>query len=262
MRKIFATCLLPFALCGAAHAAAGDQLFKREVRDGLDIRVMADGQAPAPGQLGREVYRNAGAADSDDLKPYVKTDMYARLGGSITTDWLSGDAKSEFGRAEVKNGYSAQIGIGWNTSDIVRLETGFQYNSIRLGKTYWAESKLGAAAQQIYGMMYFDLTKRYDARGDIIRREYLVPFIGVGIGAGHFAVDDAKVGLGWIDGASGLFAAPRFEAGLNIAVTDFFGVDIAYQYSMYITDGFGWGDNLSGGITGISSITAGFRFNF
>jgi opacity protein-like surface antigen len=263
---------IPFILCAqGAYAVHHPAKFKREVLDGLDIhsaRHESPRESEAPGALGREVYQTMGAGESEDYAAYMPTSMYVRGGGGYTIGFLSGHAGSPSGAAEVRDGYSVQIGLGWNLSKIARAELDFQFNKFRFDKdTEWAlePTDLSASATEIAGIVYFDLRKRYIATGDIVRRRTVVPFVGLGVGVGRFAFNNALSDIGpgiWLEGRNGTFIAPQAAAGINFGITETLGLDLMYQYQMYVTRGFGWGPNLPNSGTSVSNIIASLRFNF
>jgi opacity protein-like surface antigen len=256
-------------LAQAAQAAHYSEKFKHEVLEGLDIRATL--QTPgfkAPGTLGHEVYKTADAGESDELNTYVPTSMYVRGGVGYTFGWMSGHAESSFGSAEIRDGHSVQIGLGWNLSKIARAEIDFQFNKFRFDKeTAWAiyPTDLSASSTEIGGIVYFDLRKKYIATGDIVRKRTVVPFVGLGIGVGRFSFNNALSNIGpgiWIEGNVGTFVAPRAEVGLNFGITESLGLDFTYQYQMKFSHGFGWGPNLPSGLTSVSNIISSLRFNF
>ncbi|MCL1902576.1 MAG: outer membrane beta-barrel protein, partial [Alphaproteobacteria bacterium] len=183
-----------------------------------------------------------------------------------TLGFLSGDAKSPLGDSGIRDGYSVSVGLGLNISAYVRTEINFQHNGFRFDKdTEWAAAphELSAASNAISGMLYFDLRSRYNPTGDVVRKRTLIPFVGIGIGAGRFAFDNADTDLGiWIEGRRGFFAAPRADAGINFMFTDTWGIDLAYQYQMYIADKFGWGGGIKSNVINVSNIMATIRVNF
>ncbi|MBQ2859321.1 MAG: hypothetical protein IJE82_03080, partial [Alphaproteobacteria bacterium] len=71
-------------MANAADAAYDAKMFQREISSGLDIltaETIYEGiEEPAPGELGQEVYEVAGAVQSDDVKMFIPTTMYVRLG--------------------------------------------------------------------------------------------------------------------------------------------------------------------------------------
>ncbi len=190
-----------------------------EVREGLDVYVgrttayVADDRSV--GELGGEVYPSLHSHDTRDII-YVPDDMYIRAG--VGSD------------IEFDDRIVAQIGFGWNASSYVRLELDGQYHSF-----YDADVN----SWQGGGTLYFDLARRYVRTGDIIRRRSFVPFIGIGAGIGAYD--------------SEFFAAPRGVAGVNFMFTDTFGVDLSYQYSIMLGDG--WDKNMS-------DVMLSARFNF
>ncbi|MDR1360831.1 MAG: hypothetical protein LBJ18_00780 [Rickettsiales bacterium] len=249
MKKIFfALCLIPFAL--PANAGYDSDRFLDEIRDGLDV-VSANDLAyvdpdPAPGELGRDVYRVKGAAENPDLDLFIPIDMYVRGGVGANLGFASGKANG----IEQSGGWTTQIGLGWDMSSYVRTEIDFQNTNFAFSGT----NRVGSA-REIGGTLYFDFARRWVRRGDITHRRRVVPFMGIGAGAGAF---DFK-GSG---GANGAFVAPRGVLGLNVMLTDLIGIDLSYQYKAFISDGFGWGTMHGWGVNSQSDIMATFRFNF
>jgi len=254
MKKIFY-----FGLAAAmvipefAGAADNNRRFQREVLTGLDIVTVQEtvdyAPAAAPGELGYEVYQTTDAVDASDVRVFIPTTMYIRAGGGLNIGAASSKAKSGDTERKAKGGYTAQVGLGWNLSSYVRTEIDFQ--TMTLGFNHTDDN---ASYQSLGATLYFDFARRYVQTGDVTRRRRIVPFMGVGLGVGHYAFDGAG-------GADGLvLAAPRATAGLNIMFTDLIGIDIAYQYQLMIGDGFGWNDNST--TAGISNVIASFRMNF
>ncbi|MBO4745482.1 MAG: hypothetical protein J5613_00220, partial [Alphaproteobacteria bacterium] len=82
-----------------------------------------------------------------------------------------------------------------------------------------------------------------------------VPFLGLGGGIGQYEFIGPH-------GADGLvIIAPRAEAGMNFRLTDVIGIDVAYQYQMFLGHGFGWNTKRIG-LDGVSNIMATMRVNF
>jgi opacity protein-like surface antigen len=88
-----------------------------------------------------------------------------------------------------------------------------------------------AAAQDIGGMIYFDFIRRYERYGDITERRIFVPYAGIGVAGGAYE---------FIGGDDGTFVAPRAGIGFNVALGSLWGLDLRYQYSMIISNHFGW----------------------
>ncbi|MCL2338723.1 MAG: hypothetical protein FWC51_02085 [Proteobacteria bacterium] len=264
--------------CVVPTTTARDVNFKSEVAEGLDVTAARANagifaKAPAPGQLGAEVYITADAAKQNDYQIYIPPEMYVRGGGGYTLGFLSGHARSGFGTADISDGYAVIAGLGWNISSFARAEIGFQHDTLHFnGVDAWAvdPANLRAVSNAGYAMWYFDLRRRFVPAGDIIRRRTIVPYIGLGVVGGEIGVDDTRAytngsppAITWMTGSDSLFVAPRAEVGLNIMLTDFWGIDIAYQYQYYFTNnGFGWGDLPGLYRTGQSNIMASLRVNF
>ncbi len=234
----------------AANAGYDNERLRQEVATGLDIHVanVSDG-GPAHGEMGQEVYQSANSQDRRDYSVYIPNTMYVRGGAGMNLGFLSSDAKQGDDSVGIKNGWLAQMGLGWNLSSYVRTEVDFQ-----VAKFGFDDTDLIANSREIGGTLYFDFARRYVRSGDITIRRTFVPYMGLGAGVGMYDFDGAN-------GADGAFIAPRGVLGLNIMLTDLIGIDIAYQYELMIGDGFGW--NTSGtSVTGISNIMTSFRFNF
>lgn len=256
MKKI--SCLgIILALVGTYDASAtySSSKFQAEVLQGLDIigaRATID-ETPtvAPGELGREVYEIVGASDSDGMRMFIPTSMYMRMGGGLNLGFATDHAQYNNTEYESSGSYTTQIGLGWNLSSYVRTEIDFQNTVFKFSDL----DNRQATSQTIGGMLYFDLARRYIQTGDITHRRTFVPFIGVGAGFGVYEFQ----GMGGANGV--VIAAPRATVGFNVMLTDLIGIDIAYQYQMYIGNGFGW-DVRAGGVDNISNIMASFRMNF
>lgn len=256
MKKISVFAVFATLITGASFGAAyGNSGFRSEVLEGLDLigarKTVDNIEEVAPGELGREVYQVANAVDNDDMRLYIPTSMYMRMGGGINLGFAMDKALFDGQEYESSGSYTMQIGLGWNLSSYVRAE-------IDLQNTVFKFSNLDdhqATQQSIGGMLYFDLARRYVQSGDVTRRRTFVPFIGVGAGVGVYEFE----GTG---GANGMaIMVPRAVAGFNIMLTDLIGIDIAYQYQMNIGHGFGW-DVRNGGVDNISNATATIRMNF
>ncbi|MFQ6729525.1 MAG: hypothetical protein ACLRFK_00500 [Alphaproteobacteria bacterium] len=239
-------------LCTAnASAAYSDKQFKSEVATGLDILVAPITPAPAEGVLGMEVYETKNAITNDDIKMYIPTSMYVRMGGGMTLDFATSKA-NYFGTEHLtEQSYTAQIGLGWNLSSYVRTELDFQTTTLNFHKL----DDLRANYNTFGGMLYFDLARRYVLSGDITYNRKFVPFMGIGASIGTYEFQGTNGSDGMV------IAAPRATFGFNVMLGDLIGVDIAYQYQMLIGNGFGWGDH-HGGVDGISNIMATIRANF
>jgi opacity protein-like surface antigen len=228
------------------HVMARDSALLAEARDGIDFRVAQ--QNRASGTLGRKVYGTDSGEVPNNLRLYVPTDMYIRMGGGWTAGFLSGDADIY----DIQNGYTVTLGLGWNLLQVLRAEIAYSQNRFD-----FQDIRAGARSHQAVGMAYFDLLGRYTKRGDVVQRRTLVPFVGVGAGIGHLSFDDMPLE----PGHDGIFWAPRLDAGFNIAVTDFVGIDLMYRYEIYMTDKFGWAHAHSEN-PAVSNFVASIRFNF
>lgn len=245
-------------LCGFADANASnysDKKFKGEVASGLDLVVAPTLAKTRPTdittELGFAVYEHVGAISDNKTKVFVPATMYVRMGGGINLDFAT-DSADYFGTEhKPHNGYTAQLGLGWNLSSYVRTEIDFQTSSLKFDNL----SNLRATYNTIGGNLYFDFARRYIQSGDITYRRTFVPFMGLGISIGTYQFQGT-------DGADGMvIAAPRATLGFNVMFNDLVGIDIAYQYQMMIGNGFGWGTS-DGGVNNISNLMATIRANF
>ncbi len=256
MKKIYALSFLATALISSgANATYDDKKFTAEISQGLDLISAEETfeyvQDDAPGELGREVYEVAGAINPDDIRLFVPTSHYMRMGGGFNLGFATSKADTNIGKAESKNSYSAQIGLGWNLSSYVRAEIDLQMSEFKFSGL----DNTQATQHTIGGMLYFDFARRYVQMGDITKRRTFVPFMGIGAGFGTYDYQgqDGKDGM--------MIAAPRATLGFNIMLGDLFGVDVMYQYQMLIGNGFGWGTDCAK-INNISNIVASIRMNF
>ena len=255
--KILSCAISLFAVLLASNASAqySDKKFQGEVLTGLDIITIPEiinGPEPAPGELGFAVYETVGAVNPDDMKLYIPTSMYVRMGGGLNLGFAT-DSADYFGTTHKSkaSSYTTQIGLGWNLSSYVRTEIDFQHTTLKFQDI----PNQSANYDTIGGTLYFDFARRYVQTGDITTRRTFVPFMGLGVAFGAYDFQGAS----GADGA--IIAAPRATLGLNIALTDLIGIDIAYQYQMMIGNGFGW-DAQNGGVNSISNVIASIRANF
>jgi len=198
--------------------------------------------------------KTQGETTAPKTKIHIPTNMYIRMGGGWTAEFISGHAKYSDGRANIEGGYAIALGLGWNLSPITRAEIAYNQNQFD-----FAGTDKGAITHQLVGMLYFDLVNKYVARASAIKLRPFVPFFGLGVGTGWLAFDDMADPIE--PGQSGMFWAPRAEIGVNIAIRNSFGIDLAYRYEMYITDKFGWQGGESKNPF-ISNFMASVRFNF
>ena len=254
MKKI--SCFLVAMLVAMpAYAKYSDRQFRSEVSRGLDIvgaelnvNVVAD---DAPGALGLDVYQKVGVVDTSNTTMFIPTTMYVRAGGGFNLGFATDQVKFGGKKYTSSGSYTTQIGLGWNMSSYVRTEIDAQMSTFKFSDL---ENRT-ANYQTLGAMLYFDFARRYVQTGDITRMRHFVPFMGLGVGIGHYEFEGT-------DGASGfVIAAPRATFGFNVMLTDLIGIDIAYQYQMMIGNGFGWGVR-NGGVDNISNIVASFRVNF
>lgn len=238
-----------------AHADYSDGAFRKEALKGLDLigarATIQDIETVAPGELGQEVYLVEGAVTTDEMKMFIPTSMYMRMGAGLNLGFATDKAYFDGAEYESSGSWTTQIGLGWNLSSYVRTEIDFQNSEYKFSDL---EGKR-ATSQSVGTMLYFDLARRYVQTGDVTRRRSFVPFIGVGAGVGVYEFQGQN-------GADGVFvAAPRAALGFNIMFTDLVGIDIAYQYQMIIGNGFGWNVR-AGGVDNISNVMATIRMNF
>ena len=203
---------LALPLALSANGALGN--FAAEVRDGLDVRAMQNHTGyVAAGELGTAIFGFHGPSDAN-YRVHIPMRNYIRMGAGINND----------------SGLNLTTGLGWNLTQIARAEI-----NLSQGRTDDARITTGA------GMLYLDFVRRFDSRGDIIVRRTFVPFAGAGFGVASISADECK----WA-------AAPRAEAGVNIVLTDFISIDLAYRFDWHITRDF---DNSHSFMTTL-------RFNF
>ena len=242
-------------MSAGANAAYSDSAFKKEIKTGVDILstranidvVIED----APGEMGAEVYQTLNSVGNGDMDLFVPTSNYLRMGGGISLGFASNKADFDGQEYEANQGYTVQLGLGWNLSSYVRAELGVQNETLKFSslKDYSATYYTGNA------MLYFDFARRYVQTGDVTHRRHFVPFMGIGAGTGYYDFQGPNGADGFV------IAAPRAELGFNIMLNEVIGIDIAYQYQMMIGNGFGW-DTRAGGVDGISNVVASIRANF
>lgn len=251
MKKISFLGLL-IALCATnADAAYDGKKFRDEIARGVDVRVTETVTntvyEEAPGELGGEVYETKNAVSSD-LSVYVPTTMYIRGGAGMTIGALSDKASAGTENFELKKSWVAHMGLGWNLSSYVRAEADLMIHQFGFEKNDDAT----ASAQEFGGTLYFDFARRYVRSGDITKRRTVVPFMGIGMSAGMYEFEN--------NGADGFFVAPRGVLGLNVMLNDLLGIDVYYQYQLFIGDGFGWDTKNS--TASLSNVMVSFRMNF
>ncbi len=237
-----------------AMAGYAPRLLRDEVREGVDVhvaRTTVDTVDDAPvGAIGGEVYESRHSAAADNTVVYIPTSMYIRGGAGMTLGALSDRASWNGDKYDISDTWTVQMGLGWNFSSYVRGEIDFQNTTFQFDQL----DDNRAASRQIGATLYFDLLRRWYRTGDVTRRRMLVPFIGMGAGAGTYEFTGDN-------GADGFFVAPRAVAGLNVMITDLIGIDIAWQYQMRIGNGFGWNVR-RGGVDNINNIMLTMRANF
>lgn len=253
MKKVSFIALFCAAVCATnADAARYSPRFGGEVADGIDMVVVYEtfDETPtvAPGELGRDVYETYNT--TSDLGVYIPTTMYMRMGGGLNIGAFTKDAELDGGSHSAQHSYIAQIGLGWHLSSYVRTDIDFQ--AISLG---FSGLDAHARYRTLGGNLYFDLRRRYVMTGDMTTRRDFVPFIGFGAAVGQYKFDAAD----GVSGPDGLLIAPRATIGVNIAFTDLVGLDLMYQHSLIVSDGFGWNGGKS---AGMGNVMASLRFNF
>ena len=263
MKKIsfFAIVCAGLALAGNADAASSRRAFRHEVLSGLkpnqtvtynqkNLDATAASYAGVYGELGQEVMYDEIPATNEDYNLFIPTSMYVRMGGGLNIAGATKKARMGNEKHESKNSWSALIGLGWNMSSYVRTEIAFQESSFEFKGV-----DASADYHTLNGMLYFDFARRYVQSGDITYRRTFVPFMGIGAGIGEykFAGDAGADGF--------LVVAPRLELGMNFMFNDMIGLDIAYQYQMNISHGFGWNTSRSG-VDNIGNVMATIRANF
>ena len=255
MKKISCLVLLAAVTAMPASADHNNRQFVSEVSRGLDI-IGAESNAhvvpdAAPGELGRDVYQSVGVVDSSNVRMFIPTDMYVRAGAGLNLGFATDRAGFNGDKYESVGSYTTQIGLGWNLSSYVRTEIDAQMSTFKFDDLEGYQANY----QTLGGMLYFDLARRYVQTGDVTRIRHFVPFMGFGVGFGHYEFE----GIGGSDGF--VIAAPRATFGFNIMLTDLIGIDIAYQYQMMIGNGFGWNVRHDS-VDNISNVIASFRVNF
>jgi len=168
-----------------ANASRTSRQFVSEVSRGADV-VNAEHNVNtpdvAPGELGGDVYQSVGVVDSSRVRMFIPTDMYMRAGGGLNLGFATDKASCGDVKHKSEDGYTVQLGLGWNLSSYVRTEIDFQTTTLKFAhlKNFNAEYKtLGA-------MLYFDFARRYVMDGDVTRMRHFVPFMGIGAGFGHY----------------------------------------------------------------------------
>ena len=258
MKKIcIIACIGVMVACGA-DAANRARAFRGEVLRGLDsknysrtIDATATSYAGAYGELGQEVfYDKSPAKDSETYDMFIPTTMYVRMGGGLNISGATTKARVGNEKHASKNSWNVLLGLGWNMSSYVRGEIAFQESNFEFKDL----TDMYANYHMLSGMLYFDFARRYVYSGDITYRRTFVPFMAIGAGIGEYEFSGA-------DGADGFVVAPRFELGMNFMLNDTIGLDVAYQYQMNISHGFGW--NIAGhSVDNISNVMATIRVNF
>ncbi|MCL2331119.1 MAG: hypothetical protein FWC61_01075 [Proteobacteria bacterium] len=208
--------------------------------------------------------QNAAPEPETDYDLFIPTDMYIRMGLGYNIGFLTSSAR--YGglpdaTAASATTWNSQFGLGWNISAFTRAEMDIQIRNFRFENAPWSAYDLRARSQSVGANIYFDLIRRYERTGDLTTRSKFVPFIGLGISAGAIDFDDAGViPIGFADGVRSAFVAPRATIGVSFALTNLVNLDIAYQYELMLSNGFGW--ESKNGATSISDIFASLRINF
>jgi len=282
MKKI--SCFLLAVLVAVFAADADAKSLTSEIRHGLDARSngypartnnpvriknqlggytidtvvyqgpIADVDVTGVGEMGREVFYDEKPVEYDDGEEYrlfIPTSMYMRAGAGMNLGFATKKARVGNETYPSKDSWTMLFGLGWNMSSYVRTELEFQRSIFRFNEL--ADKK--AYYNMINGMLYFDLARRYVQDGDITYRRTIVPFMGFGAGIGMYD-------FGGAGGASGLSVpVPRAELGLNFMITDMIGIDIYYQYQLFVERGFGW-NTTKHSADSVSNVMLTFRMNF
>ena len=143
----------------------------------------------------------------------------------MTLGGISSGADTPSGTVAQQTGWLANLGLGRDFSSYVRGEIDFQARQM----AFKHDGK--AATHDLGAMVYFDFIRRYERYGDITERRIFVPFMGIGVAGGDY---------NFTGGDNGAFIAPRASLGFNIALNNLWGLDFRYQYSMMISNHFGW----------------------
>ena len=208
----------------------------------------------AAGEMGSEVFYDEKPVEYDEDEEYrlfIPTSMYMRAGAGMNLGFATKKARVGNETYPSKDSWTMLFGLGWNMSSYVRTELEFQRSVFRFNDL----GDESAYYNMINGMLYFDLARRYVQDGDITYRRTIVPFMGFGAGIGMY---DFKGGAG----ASGLMVpVPRAELGLNFMITDMIGIDIYYQYQLFVERGFGW-NTTKHSADSVSNVMLSFRMNF
>ena len=277
MKKTFVI----FVACGLASMGANasrNSDFKSEIRNGLprietyhdefsepmiyqettnivtgviDMPEYDQGCADARVIYGPEPVSEIKETEGPAVKMFVPTPMYVRIGGGLNLSMATKKASVGEDKFKTEKSWNATIGLGWNILSFLRTEIAFQESRFQ----FRGVPDFHANYHTLNSMVYFDLPPRYEYRGDAVYRRSFVPFIGIGAGVGEYEF----IGPHGADGF--VVAAPRAELGMNFMLTDLIGVDIAYQYQMFLGHGFGWSTKRNG-LDGISNVMATIRANF
>lgn len=258
MKYLSCFCLIAgvFACISDANASYDARRLRAEIQEGVDVnvaRVNVDVIDDVPaGALGGEIYSGRTAARDNDTTVFIPTSMYVRGGAGLTLGFASDRARMGWNDAEyeLSDTWNVQLGLGWNLSSYVRGEIDFQTTNFAFSDL----DDLSAQSRQIGATLYFDFLRRWVRTGDVTHRRTIVPFMGIGVGAGTYEFQGP-------DGADGFMVAPRAIAGLNIMLTDIIGVDLAWQYQMRIGNGFGWHVGRDG-VDNMNTVMLSIRTNF
>ena len=261
------------APCASSRAVVKDTQFLNEARNGL---IMTSAGARVTdyqgGRLADEVYGTefvydgcVEIADDDDYDPFIPTRMYVRIGGGFNLPFLTDDAR--YGgklnaTAESDGTWMAQFGVGMNLNPYARAEFDVQIRNFRFARAPWSAFDTRAKTHSGGATLYIDMLRRYERHGDVTVRRRFVPFFGIGVSAGQIDFEDAGLWpVGFADGDRNPFIAPRGVLGLSVALSNTWNLDLAYQYELMLSKGFGW-DNKGSSATSVSDIIASFRVNF
>ena len=258
----------------ASHTVVKDAKLLDEVRGGL---VMSNAGARMTdyrgGRLASEVYGVEGVQSGcvevidsdDDYEPFIPTKMYVRMGAGMNIPFAT--SKAKYGglpnaAAESDGSWLTQFGVGWNVNPFARVEADVQIHNYRFARAPWSAFDSRAKTQSGGVALYIDMLHRYERHGDVTVRRRFVPFFGIGASAGTIDFEDAGVWpIGFANGERNAFIAPRGVLGVSVALSNTWNLDLAYQYELLVSRGFGW-ETRGSSAASVSDIIASFRINF
>lgn len=279
MKKVSVVTIIGCMALGCTGAVSNERngRFKMEIANGLDsvrvthvsdveINTMANAQNTTVvnadawddydvaratyGEMGVETFYDSDPVVLNGDSVFIPAPLYTRMGGGLNLGMATTRARRDGEKFESSGSWSTTIGLGMNFSSYVRGELAFQESLFK-----FSGIDDNANYHMLNAMVYFDFARRFIVVDDTTYRRTFVPFMGLGLG------------LGWYDfwGANGVdgfvVAVPRLELGMNFAITDMIGFDIAYQYQMTTGRGFGWGAPHRG-VSNMGNIVASIRMNF